>query len=92
MTDRPDPFRSVACDLLCVLADLGRPMSLRELEDSGRLGRDEAVRQLSVARVAGFVRRVPGPDRPLEPCYQPTTLGAMIARRTSRARTAAASL
>ena len=81
MTDRGDPFHSVARELLCVLADAARPMSLHELQSSGRIDRDEAARQLSVARVAGFVRSVPTPGRPLEPSYQPTTLGSMIARR-----------
>jgi hypothetical protein len=86
MTDRPDPYRSVARELLCVLAAEGRPMSLRELEEPGRLVGDDAAFQLSVARVAGFVRAVSSaePTRP-EPSYQPTTLGWMIARRTSRA-------
>jgi hypothetical protein len=92
MTDRPDPYRSVARELLCVLAAEGRPMSLRELDEPGRLAGDDAAFQLSVARVAGFVRAVPGLDAPdglaegvREPRYQPTTLGWMIARRTSRA-------
>jgi hypothetical protein len=82
MTDRADPYRSVARELLCVLADEGRPMSLRELEQPGRLVADDAAFQLSVARVAGFVRSVPVAEAPPEPCYQPTTLGWMIARRT----------
>jgi hypothetical protein len=85
--ERPDPYRSVARELVCVLADAGRPMSLRELQEPERLG-GEAAFQLSVARVAGFVRAVPGlveADTPREPRYQPTTLGWMIARRTSRA-------
>lgn len=91
MTERPDPYRSVARELLCVLADEGRPMSLRELQQPGRLAGDDAAFQLSVARVAGFVRAVPGTGvdpavaPPREPSYQPTTLGWMIARRTSRA-------
>jgi hypothetical protein len=96
MTDRPDPYRSVARELLCVLAAEGRPMSLRELQEPGRLAGDDAAFQLSVARVAGFVRAVPvleteAPEAPepvaapREPHYQPTTLGWMIARRTSRA-------
>jgi hypothetical protein len=86
MTDCPDPYRSVARELLCVLAAEGRPMSLRELEEPGRLAGDDAAFQLSVARVAGFVRAVASAEsvRP-EPRYQPTTLGWMIARRTSRA-------
>ena len=86
MTDRADPYRSVARELLCVLAAEGRPMSLRELEEPGRLAGDDAAFQLSVARVAGFVRAVASaePARP-EPTYQPTTLGWMIARRTTRA-------
>jgi hypothetical protein len=83
MTERPDPYRSVARELLCVLAAEGRPMSLRELQEPGRLEDGDAATQLSVARVAGFVRAV-STSRP-EPCYQPTTLGWMIARRTSRA-------
>jgi hypothetical protein len=91
MTDRPDPYRSVARELLCVLAAEGRPMSLRELEEPGRLVGDDAAFQLSVARVAGFVRAVASPamvepaTTRTEPVYQPTTLGWMIARRTSRA-------
>jgi hypothetical protein len=93
MTDRPDPYRSVARELLCVLAAEGRPMSLRELQEPGRLADDDAAFQLSVARVAGFVRTVPGgapaamapAPAPREPRYQPTTLGWMIARRTTRA-------
>jgi hypothetical protein len=86
MTDPPDPYRSVARELLCVLAAEGRPMSLRELEAPGRLVGDDAAFQLSVARVAGFVRAVAHaePER-REPRYQPTTLGWMIARRTTRA-------
>ncbi len=89
MTERPDPYRSVARELLCVLAAEGRPLSLRELEEPGRLAEDDAAFQLSVARVAGFVRAVaapaPAPTEATEPRYQPTTLGWMIARRTSRA-------
>ncbi|HEY4094036.1 MAG TPA: hypothetical protein VGM33_00900 [Baekduia sp.] len=91
MTDRVDPYRSVARELLCVLASEGRPMSLRELEQPGRLRDADAAFQLSVARVAGFVRAVPAAERRPEPCYQPTTLGWMIARR-SRAHTAAQEL
>lgn len=85
MTERPDPYRSVARELLCVLAAEGRPMSLRELEEPGRLTGDDAAFQLSVARVAGFVRAVASAEPRPEPFYQPTTLGWMIARRTSRA-------
>jgi hypothetical protein len=91
MTDGADPYRSVARELLCVLATEGRPMSLRELEQPGRLCEDDAAFQLSVARVAGFVRSVPAAEARTEPCYQPTTLGWMIARRT-RAWTAAQEL
>jgi hypothetical protein len=85
MTDGADPYRSVARELLCVLADAGRPMSLRELEEPGRFAGADAAFQLSVARVAGFVRAVPNLEQRPEPSYQPTTLGWMIARRTSRA-------
>jgi hypothetical protein len=88
MTDRPDPYRSVARELLCVLAAEGRPMSLRELAEPGRLEDRDAAFQLSVARVAGFVRAIPNTDAAApgsEPSYQPTTLGWMIARRTTRA-------
>ena len=74
-------------------------MSLRELDEPGRLSGDDAAFQLSVARVAGFVRAVPATgvhqdpaDPPREPRYQPTTLGWMIARRTSRAGALAAQL
>jgi hypothetical protein len=85
--ERPDPYRSVARELVCVLAAAGRPMSLRELQEPERLGA-EAAAQLSVARVAGFVRAVSTvaePEAPREPRYQPTPLGWMIVRRTSRA-------
>jgi hypothetical protein len=91
MAQRTDPYRSVARELLCVLAAEGRPMSLRELEEPGRLRDDDAAFQLSVARVAGFVRSVPGGHGRHEPSYQPTTLGWMIARR-SRAWAAAQEL
>jgi hypothetical protein len=92
MTQRTDPYRSVARELLCVLAAEGRPMSLRELEEPGRLRDDDAAFQLSVARVAGFVRSVPAVEPQPEPQYQPTTLGWMIARRSSRAAAAAQAL
>jgi hypothetical protein len=88
VTDRPDPYRSVSRDLLAVLADEGRPMSLRDLECSVRLGPEEARRQLSVARVAGFVRSTPSGLGGLEPAYQPTALGYMIARRSRAHRLA----
>jgi hypothetical protein len=91
MTEASDPYRSVARELLCVLAGEGRPMSLRELEEPGRLREDDAAFQLSVARVAGFVRSVPAAEPRPEPQYQPTTLGWMIARR-SRAWAAAQEL
>jgi hypothetical protein len=84
--ERPDPYRSVARDLLVLLADEGRPMTLRALQN--RMPRDEAARQLSVARVAGFVRA----DEALrfEPTYVPTALGMLIARRARAARSRAA--
>jgi hypothetical protein len=89
VTDRPDPYRSVSRELLAVLADEGRPMSMRDLECSARLGgAEEARRQLSVARVAGFVRSTPGGLGGLEPAYQPTALGYMIARRSRAHRLA----
>ena len=89
LTDRPDPFRSSSCELLAVLADEGRPMSLRDLERDSRLTAT-AARQLSVARVAGFVRTMPAVvgGAALEPRYQPSPLGLLIARR-SRAVAAA---
>jgi DNA-binding IclR family transcriptional regulator len=92
MTERIDPYHSVARELLAVLEEAARPMSLRELQASGRMPAPEAARQLSIARVAGFVRSVPAPDRRLEPCYQPTAMGRMIARRTSYAVLAARQL
>jgi hypothetical protein len=92
MTDGADPYRSVARELLCVLADAGRPLSLRELGEPGRMAGADAALQLSVARVAGFVRAVPNHGARPEPSYQPTTLGWMIARRTSRAGTLARQL
>src|SRR3954447_19160093 len=89
MTYRPDPYRSVARELLCVLAAEGRPMTLRELQEPGRLADADAAFQLSVARVAGFVRTVPGaagaPSAPREPNSRPRPLAWMTARRTSRA-------
>jgi hypothetical protein len=75
--DRPDPYRSVARELLVVLAEEGRPMTLRALQ--ARMSRDEAARQLSVARVAGFVRA--GAASGFEPAYAPTVLGMLIARQ-----------
>jgi hypothetical protein len=90
VTDRADPFRSFSCALLTVLADEGRPMSLHDLQSHERLTPPEAVRQLSVARVAGFVRPSAGPAPAyLEPHYQPTTLGLQIARRSRTAGAAA---
>ena len=89
VTDRPDPYRSVSRDLLAVLADAGRPMSLCDLEADDRLGGPDAARsKLSVARVAGFVRSLPGGAHGLEPAYQPTALGHMIARRSHTFATA----
>lgn len=81
-----DPYRSVAREVLCVLADEDRPMSLRELQGSGLLDADDAAFQLSIARVAGFVRSVPAPEAASEPVYRPTTLGYLIARRSRAAR------
>jgi hypothetical protein len=84
-----DPYRTVASQLLAVLADAGRPMSLRDLECSGRIAGADAVRQLSIARLAGFVQpvaRLAGPRH--EPAYRPTPFGELIARR-SRAHAAA---
>jgi hypothetical protein len=86
-----DPYRSVAREVLCVLADADRPMSLRELQGTGRLGVDDAAFQLSIARVAGFVRSVPVEETASEPSYRPTQLGWLIARRT-RAHAAAQEL
>jgi hypothetical protein len=80
VTERADPFQSVARELLCVLADEGRPLRLRDLE--ARMAAHQAASQLSVARVAGFVRSAPTPEgRNLEPAYAPTALGMLIARR-----------
>jgi hypothetical protein len=80
--DRPDPYRSVARELLMVLADEGRPMTLRALQ--ARMSRDEAARQLSVARVAGFVRATASLRS--EPAYAPTALGTLIARNARAER------
>jgi hypothetical protein len=84
--DRPDPYRSVARELLVLLAEEGRPMTLRALQ--ARMSRDDAARQLSVARVAGFVRAAG--SRRSEPAYAPTALGLRIARRAMAAATQAA--
>lgn len=81
-----DPYRSVAREVLCVLADEGRPMTLRELQGSDRLGVEDAAFQLSIARVAGFVRSVPVDASATEPSYRPTTLGYLIAGRARAAR------
>ena len=88
MPEGPNTFRNVSRELLTVLADEDRPMSLRDLESTGRLDDGEAARQLSVARVAGFVRALPSAAGSAEPAYQPTPLGYMVARR-SRAFAAA---
>ncbi|HEU4976566.1 MAG TPA: hypothetical protein VFT50_15850 [Baekduia sp.] len=88
---RADPYRSVAREVLCVLAEEDRPMSLRELQGTGRLSVEDAALQLSVARVAGFVRSVPAAVSATEPSYRPTPLGMAIARR-SRAGAAAREL
>jgi DNA-binding IclR family transcriptional regulator len=82
LSHRLDPYRSVACELLTLLDDFGRPMTLRELEDEGTLPAGAAARQLSVARVAGFVRMSGATtDGELELRYEPTRLGRQIARR-----------
>ena len=84
MQERPDPFRSISRAVLAVLADEGRPMSLRELEAHERLADEQPARQLAVARMAGFVRPLLA-GAALEPLYQPTPLGMQIARRARRA-------
>lgn len=86
---RPDPFSSVARELLCLLADEGRPLRLRDMQ--ARMAGDQAATQLSVARVAGFVRSSPdGGGRGVEPAYVPTAVGMLIARRAQRSAALAA--
>jgi hypothetical protein len=83
VSEGPNTLRNVSRELLTVLADEDRPMSLRDLESTGRLDDGEAARQLSVARVAGFVRALPSAvGSGAEPAYQPTPLGYMVARRS----------
>ena len=75
MSERPDPFQSLAREVLRVLAAEGRPMRMRDLQ--ARIG-DGVARQLSVARVAGFVRST-AVGRELAPAYEPTPVGMLVA-------------
>jgi hypothetical protein len=75
-------LQSVSRELLAVLADSGEPMSVCDLVEHGRLDPRQATLQLSVARVAGFVRAVPGSSSGV-PLYAPTPLGYALARRSS---------
>jgi DNA-binding IclR family transcriptional regulator len=78
----PTQLQSISRELLAVLADVGEPMSVRDLVDHGGLDPHQATLQLSVARVAGFVRAAPGTSSS-EPLYAPTSLGFALARRSS---------
>jgi len=83
VSDGPNPFHSVARELLCLMAAEGRPLRLRDLQ--ARMAGDQAATQLSVARVAGFVRSSPDPGRGTEPAYVPTPVGMLIAYRGTAA-------
>lgn len=78
----PRHLQAVSRELLAVLADSGEPMSVRDVVEHGGLGERQATLQLSVARVAGFVRAAPGTSSS-DPLYAPTPLGYALARRSS---------
>src|SRR6476646_10617441 len=84
LTRDPNPrqLQSISRELLAVLADVGVPMSVQDLVEHGGLDPRQATLQLSVARVAGFVRAAPGTSGS-EPLYAPTSLGHTLARRSS---------
>jgi hypothetical protein len=86
LLDRHDPFHSLSRELLVLLDQEGRPMTARALQV--RMERGQALRQLSVARRAGFVRAATGVSG-TEPAYAPTPLGQLIARRAASSRPAA---
>ena len=77
----PSHLQSVSRELLAVLADSGVPMSVQDVVQYGDLDSRQATLQLSVARVAGFVRAVPGTSCG-DPLYSPTPLGFALARRS----------
>lgn len=77
----PRYLQSVSRELLSLFADSGEPMSVRDLVAQGDLDARQATLQLSVARVAGFVRAVPGTSSG-DPLYSPTPLGFALARRS----------
>jgi hypothetical protein len=82
-TRDPNPSRlqAVSRELLALLADADQAMSVRDVVDHGALDARQATLQLSVARVAGFVRAVPGTSAG-DPLYAPTALGFALARRS----------
>ena len=80
--DNPSQLQNVSRELLAVLADSDAPMSVQAVVEHGGLGARQATLQLSVARVAGFVRAVPGTSSG-DPLYAPTPLGYALARRSS---------
>jgi hypothetical protein len=77
----PTQLQSVSRELLAVLADSREPMSVGDVVQHGGLEPRQATLQLSVARVAGFVRAVPGTSCG-DPLYAPTPLGYALARRS----------
>jgi hypothetical protein len=82
-TTDPNPPRleAVSRELLAVLADSLVPMSVGDVVRHGGLDARRATLQLSVARVAGFVRAMPGTSSG-DPLYAPTALGFALARRS----------
>lgn len=64
---------------MSVLVDNGEPMTVAQL--GARL--DDPRHDISVARVAGFVRAVPGTSAG-DPQYLPTSLGYALAGRRVR--------
>ena len=64
-----------------MLSDVGEPMSVGDVVAYGELDVRQVTLQLSVARVAGFVRAVPGTSSG-DPLYAPTPLGYALGRRS----------
>lgn len=75
----PNSSPQVGRRLLSVLVDNGEPMTAGQLDAT----LDDARHDISVARVAGFVRAVPGTSAG-DPQYLPTSLGYALAGRRGR--------
>lgn len=77
---------SIFNEMLGALVRADRPMTADEMAGAAELQPPAANVQLSIARVAGFVRALPGTSG-CEPVYAPTTLGlALAGRRGARPR------